>query len=67
MSVTFCPCGFEGWDLGLWSSVWWRHHMAFHFALCPSVATDVSTVDNFAMFIRRAEERESKLAVAEAA
>lgn len=62
VTVRFCPCGFEGWDLGLWSSVWWRHHMAFHFAIYPIGATDSSSADNFRMFIRRAEEREPTVA-----
>lgn len=50
----FCPCGFEGWDFGLFSRAWHERHLHFHFAVFPSAARDTGTVANLRWFIERA-------------
>ncbi len=61
-SERFCPCGFTGWTLGLFTAEWWRHHRGFHFAVFPAAVIDTATVDNFRQFIESAERREEAIA-----
>ena len=53
----FCPCAFEGFELGLWSVAWYEAHKAHHLATFPDV--DEGTVRVLDEGIERARVRET--------
>lgn len=55
--MRLCPCGFDGVELGRYSSAWYRAHRDTHLATMPTF--DQCTADNLDMFVRITEAHES--------